>query len=391
MYKGFKYRIYPNEEQKDLILKHIGCSRWIYNYALNKKTESYQQTGKGLSRFDIQKDIPKLKKNEETFWLKEVNSQTLQTSLEHMDKAFTKFFKEKKGYPKYKSKKHNKQTFSIPQNTYVNFDEGNIKLPKFKDPIKCILHRKFIGNIRTSTITKTPTEKYFISILVELPEEPPKKKPIDENQAIGIDLGVKTFATLSNGIKIENPRHLKISIKKVKKLQRQVSKKINGSNNKEKSIRRLALLHEKITNKRLNFLHKTAHYLTNNFNTLCLETLKSGNMIKNHKLAQAINDIAIGKFNEIIDYKCEWIGTNILRIGEFEPSSKMCSCGIINKKLKLSQRIWTCNSCGITHDRDILAANNIKRFAFTKNNTAGTAGIHACGDMNEVSHSAQEA
>jgi putative transposase len=389
-YKSFKYRIYPNKEQEELMLKHMGCSRWVYNYALNKKIISYQETGKGLSRFDIQKDLPELKKNEDTSWLKEVNSQTLQTSLENLDKAFTRFFKEKKGFPNFKSKKENRQSFNIPQNTMIDFDNGKLRLPKFKSDIKIKIDRKFDGNIKTSTITRTSTGKYFISILVELQQELPKKKPLDEKQAIGIDLGIKTFATLSNGMEIENPKHLKKSLKKLKKQQRKVSRKVKGSNNRKKEVKKLALIHEKVTNKRNDFLHKISYYLVTNFDTLCLETLKSGNMMKNHRLAQALSDIAIGKFNELIDYKSEWYGTNILRIGQFEPSSKMCYCGTINKQLKLSDRIWTCNHCGTTHDRDVLAANNIKHFAFTKNNTAGTAEIHACGDMMDVSQSAQE-
>lgn len=390
IYKAFKYRIYPNKEQEELILKHMGSSRWIYNYALNKKITSYQETGKGISRFDIQKDLPELKKNEETSWLKEVNSQTLQASLENLDKAFTRFFKEKKGFPKFKSKKNNRQSFNVPQNTIVNFENNKLSLPKFKTDIKIKIDRTFDGIVKTSTVTKTPTGKYFISILVELQQEPPNKKPLDEKQAIGIDLGIKTFATLSNGMEIQNPKHLKKSLKKLKKLQRKVSKKVKGSNNRIKSVKKLAILHEKVSNKRNDFLHKISYYLVTNFDTLCLETLKSGNMMKNHKLAQSLSDISIGKFNELIDYKSEWFGTNVLRIGQFEPSSKMCSCGTINKELKLSQRVWTCNSCGITHDRDVLAANNIKHFAFTKNNTAGTAEIHACGDMMDVSLSAQE-
>ena len=390
IYKAFKYRIYPNKEQEELMLKHMGCSRWVYNYALNKKITSYQETGKGLNRFDIQKDLPQLKKNEDTSWLKEVNSQTLQASLENLDKAFTRFFKEKKGFPKFKSKKDNRQSFNIPQNTEIDFEKNKIWLPKFKTSIKVKIDRTFEGIIKTSTITKTPTGKYFISILVELEKELPKKKPLDEKQAIGIDLGIKTFATLSNGMEIENPKHLKKSLKKLKKQQRKVSRKVKGSNNRKKEIKKLALIHEKVTNKRNDFLHKTSHYLVTNFDTLCLETLKSGNMMKNHKLAQTLSDIAIGKFNELIDYKSEWYGTNILRIGQFEPSSRMCSCGVINKQLKLSDRVWTCSSCGTTHDRDVLAANNIKHFAFTKNNTAGTAEIHACGDMMDVSQSAQE-
>ncbi len=391
IYKAYKYRIYPNKEQEELISKHIGCSRWIYNYALDKKTKSYQETGKGLSRFDIQKDLPILKKEETTSWLKEVNSQSLQASLENLDKAYTKFFKEKKGFPKFKSKKDNRQSFSIPQNTLVDFDRNCINIPKFKTNIKCSLHRKFHGIIKTSTISKTPTGKYFISILVELNEELPKKKPLSENKAIGIDLGIKTFAVLSNGVEIGNPKHLRKSIKKLKKLQRKVSKKVKGGSNRKKSVVILAKLHEKVKNQRLDFLHKTTNYLVVNYDTLCLETLKASNMMKNHKLAQALSDIAIGKFNEILDYKAEWFGCNILRIGQFEPSSKMCSCGVINKELKLSQREWTCNSCGKTHNRDLLASYNIKKFAFVKNNTVGTTEIKACGDMNKVTYSAQEA
>ena len=390
IYKAYKYRIYPNNKQQELISKHIGCARWIYNYGLNKKITSYQQTNRGLSRFDIQKELPTLKKNEDTTWLKEVNSQSLQASLENLDRAFTKFFKEKNRFPKFKSKKNNHQSFSIPQNTRIDFENNTINIPKFKKSIKIKLHRKFEGKIKTSTISKTPTRKYFISILVELNENISNKKAINESQAIGIDLGIKTFATLSNGIEIKNPRNLRKSINQLKRLQSKMSKKISGSNNKLKSTKKFAVLHERIVNRRNDFLHKMSHYLVTNYDTLCLETLKPCNMIKNHKLAQALSDIAIGKFNKMVDYKAEWYGCNILRIGQFEPSSKMCNCGVINKELKLSDRTWTCKNCGVTHDRDLLAANNIKHFAFLKNNTAGTAEIYAFGNMNEVTCSAEE-
>jgi len=389
--RSYKYRLYPTKEQKVLFSKHFGCARWIYNYALDKKVKAYQINKESLSRFDIQKDLPVLKKAEETIWLKEVNSQTLQASLENMDRAFTKFFRDKKGFPKFKSKHDNKQSFSVPQNGIVDFDTNTISLPKFKKPIKCKLHRKFNGKSKTVTVSRTPTGKYFISILVEVNEELPNKKPLSENKAIGIDLGIKTFAVLSNGVEIENPKHLRKSIKKLKKLQRKVSKKVKGSSNRTKAIKQLALLHEKVTNKRDDFLHKTSHYLVTNYDTLCLETLKSGNMMKNHKLAQALSDIAIGNFNNMIDYKAEWFGTNILRIGQFQPSSKICSCGVINKELKLSDRVWTCKECNTTHNRDLLAANNIKRFAFVKNNTAGTVEFQDCGDEGLLLSVKQEA
>jgi putative transposase len=378
--RAYKYRIYPTKEQEVFLVKHFGCSRWVYNYALDKKIKTYQTTKKSLSRFTIQKDLPELKKAEETKWLKEVNSQSLQASLENLDKAFTKFFRDKKGFPKFKSKHNNRQSFSVPQNGIVDFETNTISLPKFTKPIKCKLHRRFEGKSKTVTISKTPTGKYFVSVLVEVNEEIPELKPIDENKAIGIDLGIKTFAVLSNGEEIQNPKHLRSALKRLKRQQRRVSKKVKGSNNRIKAVKRLAELHEKVSNKRNDFLHKTTSKLVSDHDTICLETLKASNMVKNHRLAQALSDISIGRFNEILEYKARWNGVNILRIGQFEPSSRMCTCGVVNKELKLSDREWVCQSCGEMHDRDQLAANNVKRFAFVKNNTGGTPGFQACGD-----------
>ena len=391
MYKAYKYRLYPNKSQEELILKHIGCCRYIYNYGLEKKIKVYQEAKQGISRFEIQSDLVTLKKQDETSWLKEVNSLSLQASLANLDMAFTRFFKEKKGFPKFKSKKVGNQSFQVVQKTKVDFENNKVFIPKFKSGIKCKFHRTFEGDIKTSTVSKTQTGKYFISILVKVNEDLPKKKPIDEKQAIGIDLGIKTFATLSDGNKIENPKHLQKSMRKLKRFQRSLSRKQKESSNRKKSVKLLAIQYEKITNRRNDFLNKTSKFLVDNYDTICLETLSSKNMMQNHKLAQALSDIAIGRFNKIIDYKAEWYGKNIIRIGRFEPSSKMCECGNIYKDLKLSDRVWKCPSCGRTNQRDLLAANNIKKFAFCKNNTVGTTGINACGDMNLVTDSAQEA
>ena len=390
-YKAYKYRIYPNKSQEELILKHIGCCRYIYNYGLEKKIKVYQESKQGISRFDLQSDLVVLKKQQETSWLKEVNSLSLQASLANLDTAFTRFFKEKKGFPKFKSKKVGNQSFQVVQNTKVDFDKNKLFLPKFKSGIKCIFHRQFEGEIKTSTISKTPAGKYFISILVKVNDDNPNKVPIDENQAVGIDLGIKTFATLSDGIEIQNPKNLKKSMKRLKRLQKDVSRKQKESNNRKKSVKLLAIQHEKVSNRRNDFLHKTSKFLIDNYDTICLETLSAKNMMQNHKLAQALSDIAIGTFNSYIDYKAEWYGVNILRIGQFAPSSRMCTCGVVNKDLKLSDRVWKCPSCGRTNQRDLLAANNIKKFAFCKNNTVGTTEINACGDMNLVTDSAQEA
>ena len=391
-YKAYKYRLYPNREQQELINKHIGCCRYVYNLCLEKKINAYKTSKKSISGFELIKLLPALKKEQKTSFLKEVNSLSLQAAIRNLDSAYQRFFKEKKGFPKFKSKRNARQSFQIVQNTTVDFDKKKVYIPKFKEGIKCIFHRFFDGKIKTSTISRTSTDRYYISILVELDEDNPSKKPIDENKAVGIDLGIKTFATLSNEKEIPNPKNLKNAIVKLKRLQRSLSRKVKGSNNREKARRVLACQYERVTNRRNDFLEKVTHQLVITYDTICLETLSARNMMKNHHLAQALSDIAIGRFNQLIEQKAEWYGTNILRIGRFEPSSKMCSCGYIYKGLKLSQRVWICPNCGRTNQRDLLAANNIKAFAFKKiHNTAGTAEIYACGDMNPVRDSAQEA
>lgn len=390
-YKAYKYRIYPTKRQEVLIAKHLGCCRFLYNYALDKKVKAYQKDKTNISRYQIQAELPTMKKSKEYCWLSEVNSLSLQATLANLDSAFVKFFREKKGFPKFKSKKENRQSFSIPQNTRVNYDEGKVYIPKFKEGIKACFHRKFEGCIKTSVVTRTPTHKYFISILVEVNEQDAKAKPISESKAVGIDLGIKTFAVLSDGTEIPNHKYLKRSIKKVKRLQRSLSHKTKGSKNRERARIRLARAHERVSNQRNDFLHKVTHKLVSEYNTICLETLAVSNMVKNHHLAQALEDVAISSFNTLLEYKAKEHGVNILRIGRFEPSSKMCTCGYVNHNLTLSMRRWTCPICGVTHDRDLLAANNIKRFAFHNIYTAGTAGIKACGDMSKDTCAAHEA
>ena len=390
-YKAYKYRIYPTKRQEVLIAKHLGCCRFLYNYALDKKVKAYQKDKANISRYQIQAELPMMKKSDEYHWLSEVNSLSLQAALANLDSAFVKFFREKKGFPKFKSKKENRQSFSIPQNTRVNYDECKVYIPKFKEGIKACFHRKFEGLVKTSVIIRTSTGKYYISILVEVNEVDAAPKPISENKAVGIDLGIKTFAVLSDGTEIQNHKYLKRSIKKVKRLQRSLSKKAKSSKNREKARLRLARAHERVCNQRNNFLHQVTHRLVANYDTICLETLSASNMVKNHHLAQALEDIAINRFNTLLEYKAKEYGVNILRIGRFEPSSKMCTCGYINHDLTLSMRTWKCPVCGAVHDRDLLAANNIKRFAFNKLNTAGTAGIKACGDMSKGTCAAHEA
>lgn len=390
MLKAYKYRLYPTKTQEVLLVKHFGCVRYIYNYGLERKIKSYSETKKSVSRFTIQAALPKLKKSESTKWLSEVNLLSLQAALLNLDMTFTRFFKEKKGFPKFKSKHDNRQSFQVPQNTELDYEAKRVYLPKFKEGIKCKFDRQFKGKIKTSTVSRTPTGKYFISILVETEDTIPNKAPIDENKAVGVDLGIKTFATLSDGTEIQNPKYLKKALKKLKRLQRSVSRKKKGSNSRKKAVKLLARQYEKVSNKRKDFLHKASTYLIDNYDTICLETLSASNMMKNHKLARAIQDIGIYTFNSYMDYKAEWYGKNIIRIGRFEPSSKMCSCGHIYNGMKLSDRVWTCPACGAVNQRDLLAAQNVKKFAFKLNNTARTAEIYAEDSMNPVRGAASE-
>ncbi len=360
MYKAFKYRIFPTGPQKELIAKHIGHSRYVYNLALETKNAAYISAKHDYSAFDLVKQLPELKK--ELPWLKEVNSQSLQQSIQNMDIAFKKFFKGA-GFPKFKSKHKGKQSFSIPQN--VKTENGFLIIPKFKEGIKMSLHRPTKGTIKSATISVTPTGKYFVSVLCDTKEELPTKAPIKENTTIGIDLGIKDSAITSDGEVFENPKYLRKAQSKLKYVQRKYSR-YKGKRTKKK----LAKLHEDVVNKRKDFLHKVSTQLIREKQTICLETLAVKNMVKNHNLAQAINDASWSTFVSMLEYKADWYGKNILRIGRFSPSSKTCSCGVINKDLKLSDRVWTCKSCGTTHDRDILAACNIKSFAL-KNHLSG--------------------
>lgn len=375
MLKTYKYRIYPTKEQEDLFLKHFNNVRFIYNWGLEKKIKEYEQNNKSLSYFNLAKELTVLKQNKQYSWLYEVANSSLQQSLRHLDNAFTKFFREKKGFPKFKSKKNNKQSYTLPIGVKIDFDTQRIYLPKFKKTIKVKIDRKFCGKIKTCTIKKTPTNKYFISVLVETTDIIPKKPKIEEKTAIGIDLGIKDFAILSTGEKIENQKNLAKLMPKLKVLQKRASKKQKGSNNRKKANLRLALLHEKVTNRRNDFLHKLSHRLThdNQVNTLCLETLNVQGMIKDHRLAQAISDVSRSKFNDYLDYKTEWYGKNLIRIGQFEPSSKVCSvCGNINNELKLSDREWSCKNCHTHHDRDVNASKNILKFALQQQNLVYT-------------------
>ncbi|AKB16972.1 Mobile element protein [Methanosarcina sp. WWM596] len=277
----------------------------------------------------------------------------------------------KQGFQSSNQKKNPIQSFPVPQHYTVNFETNTIKLPKI-EPIKAVLHRKFEGEPKTATVSRTCKGHYYISILVEDGKELPVKEAFTESTTVGIDVGIKDFAVLSTGEKVENPKYLKNSLKRLKVLQKRVSRKQKGSKNRAKAKRRLAVLHDKITNQRNDFQNKLSFRLVSENQAVALETLNVKGMVKNHHLAQAISDSAWSSFVIKLEYKAQWFGKTVLRIGQFEPSSKLCSvCGYHNKELQLKDREWICPDCKTKHDRDINAAINIKKFALIDQNLIG--------------------
>lgn len=381
MHVAFRYRLYPNADQRTMLSKHFGCARFAYNTALALKIKTWETEKKNLSQFDLCKVFPKLRKEEGTAWLKEVCSHALQCEMANLDAAYTRFFREKKGFPKFKSKHHDRKSYST--NTGLEVGEAHIRLPKIGN-VKAVISRPIAGRIVKATVSQVATGKYFVSILCDNGMETPAKMPVTESGTVGVDLGLTHFCVLSSGEKVENPRHHKKGLAKLRRAQRKFSRRIKGSNNRQKQRRKVARIHEKVANRRRDFHHKLSTRLVgdNQTNAIALETLSVSGMQKNSRLARPISDAGWTSFVGMIEYKAERAGKSVLRIGRFEPSSKLCSCGELNRNLKLSDRTWTCSSCGAVHDRDILAANNIKRMALhpKQSNTAGRAEIYACGE-----------
>ena len=358
MLKTYKYRIYPTQEQKEQMQKIFGQVRFVYNLGLETKISAYTGNKKNIDMFDLNNQIKELKDNE-CPWLKESPSQALQASIRNLDNAYTNFFRGN-GFPKFKNK-HGKQSFQLPQGVYLE-NEKQIFIPKLK-LINIDLHRIFKGEIKTVTVSKSTTNKYFVSIMVETGELKPEKKPIKIGTSVGIDLGIKDFVITSDGKKFENKDFFKSTMQKLRVEQRSLSRKKKGSNHYLKQKMVIALLHEHIKNQRQDYLHKISLFLVKNYDTICMENLNVSGMVKNHNLARSISDMGWRELRTMVEYKCDWYGKNQSIIGRFDPSSKTCSnCGYINKELTLNDREWICVKCDIKHDRDENAAKNIRNF-----------------------------
>ena len=374
MIKAYKYKIKPNQQQEELLNKFFGCCRYIYNWGLNRKTSAYKENGTKVGYVELARELTQIKKTEEYQWLNECTAEALQQSLRSLDNAFTAFFRKKGKYPKFKSKRCSKSNVKFINSVHFDFDNWTVKLPKL-GKVKLYKNRTFDQSKckqGTCTVSRDHCGTYWCVILVDdLQPKVVRTKPLKET-AVGIDLGIKDYAILSDGTKFANQKHLEKAQRKLAWLQRKFARTQKGSSNHEKMRIKITKCYRSISNQRNDFLHKLSTYLVEHYDTICLEDLNIKGMEQNHHLARAIQSAAWGEFVRQMEYKSEWHGKNVLFVGRFEPSSKLChKCGYINKNLKLSDREWTCPICGEKLDRDVNAAINIREIAFDKQNLVG--------------------
>ena len=358
---SYKFRLYPTAAQQEQMSRNFGCCRYVFNHFLAQRQEQYKETGKAPTRFRQDKSLTMLK--QELPWLKEADSTSLQATLQDLDTAFQNFFRrvkqgEKPGYPRFKSKHDRRQSYkSKCVGTNIKVLGKALQLPKLGH-VKCRVSKEVKGRILSATISRSPSGKYFAALCCTDVEIEPLPST---GTAVGLDMGIKSFAVTSDGTEYPNHKHLSRSEKKLARLQRQLSRKTKGSKRREKARLQVARLHEHIANQRQDMLHKLSTDLVRQNDVICLEDLAPKNMVKNHRLAKSISDASWGEFRRQITYKAAWYGKQVAAVDRFYPSSQLCSaCGVQWQGTKdLSVREWICPACGAVHDRDINAAKNI--------------------------------
>lgn len=366
MIKAFKYRIYPTDEQKTLLDKHFGSSRFVYNYYLNERKQSYLD-GKKLNYYDNSKSLTLLKKKEEYNWLTEVGSQSIQQSLRNLEVSYQNFFQKRAKFPVF-HKKHQKQTFRVPQSIKIN--DNKIFVPKFTEGIIINLHRDYQGDICYATFSKSKVGKYYVSITCD---NITQKAPIKSDKAIGLDLGIKSLITCSDDTTYENKKYYHNAEKELKYLNRQLHKKTKGRKNRNRARLKIAQVYEKIINQKQDYLHKISSKLITENQIICIEDLNVSGMLRNHKLAKSIQNCSWSMFTAMLKYKAEWNKREIIEVGRFFPSSKTCSnCGFIKEQLGLEERSWICPKCKEQLGRDVNAAKNILKQGLNLKSGLGT-------------------
>lgn len=348
----YKFRLYPNKEQEVLFHKTFGCARFIYNQILNVRINNYKAKKEGS---ELSNRLTPAKFKDEFTWLREVDSMALCNAQLHVQRAYKSMFESNFGKPKFKSKSARQSYTTNNNGAKIRIENNRIRLPKL-GYVKLKIHREVLGNIRSCTISMSKSGKYYISILTDY--EFTHKKQVENK--VGVDLGIKDFAILSNGEKVANPKFYRNEEQRIKKAQRTLSRRVKGSKNRDKAKVILAKLHEKVANRRNDFLQKLSTKLINENQVICLEDLQVKNMVKNHNLAKSIQDCSWSRFVAMLEYKADRYGRTIIKIDKWYPSSKTCStCGYKVDEMPLNVREWTCPKCGIKHDRDINASINI--------------------------------
>ena len=387
MERGFKYRIYPNACQREQIARTLGCCRFVYNRALDIKKSAYAKTGKTVSWAKLSRMLPAWKRDPETSWLAQADSMALQQSIRDLDRAYKNFFRRvreggKPGFPKFKSRRGSRQSYRTNGGKVV--DRNHVSLPKL-GTVRAKVSRPLSGRLLSVTVSCDTAGRYFASFLCTDVSVAPAP---DVDAEVGIDLGVETLATLSDGTKIDNPRHFKKYERKLAREQRRLSRRKGAHRGEKPSGRylkqrkRVAKIHANIADARTDVLHKVTSMLADENQVLCMEELSAKGMVRNHHLAKAVSDASFGEFARMLEYKCSERGRTLVKVGRFYPSSKNCSaCGHRLEALPLSIRSWNCPSCGAYHDRDVNAAVNIltegKRILSNTEGTAGHAGTGA--------------
>ncbi len=367
----YRFRLYPTKAQENLLARHFGACRFVYNHFLARRMKMYEETGKGSSYAEDCRELTKLRK--ELVWLSEVSVNSLQQSLMNLDAAFKRFFKKISNRPKFHSKHSGKNAYREPSSaaSIVRIQDGRLLIAKFREGIKICQHRSIEGKIKRASVSRNKAGQYYVAILTDRNID---SLPTTDHE-VGIDLGLKTLATLSDGKTFENIRPYQNLERRLKRLNRELCRRVKGSKSREKTRKKFARLHQRIVDIRKDYLHKISHQITSENQAIYLEDLNVEGMKANRSLARSVYDVSFAELVRQLEYKAKWRGRTFIKVSRFFPSSKTCSCcGFVHKGLTMKERTWVCEKCNTTHERDLNAATNILNEGKRTVRTTGIAG-----------------